>query len=582
MKEPTRWRTGMRLGVTALLATAALTAIPATLTPPLRSVAYAEEVVDSASSTETGTYVHSGRFEGSMTYALYMQSDYTFSMHIYGATSMPDYDSSSSKPWVDYLGPRDIGQLKTIYIEDGVTGIGNYAFSDLRGLTTVEIADSVQRIGDNAFAGSTNLANYSLPKNLKYLMAGAFKDAQQLEDLTIPDGIEYIGEKALVAPSRLLKFGDTLPTMPKDSDGKFTAIPGQPAVLDISHVKKTISYDTMLSAHCWQGRFTSFIVGANYEGGVEYLSHTSTAEWSNHIDVGATDVTYELDRMYGTWGPYYVTSVSRPYHDLKAIYSQESSSPAGNDGNGCYRRPSDFYNLNEYALTQQDSLNYWSRDRMTYITWDQYWLLEDYRGDKPKAEWTTPTPPTAEDTFIGWWKERNLTKPVDPDETTGKVYPEYVKKTDLYSFLGGSLRMNETDPAVSTHIRFGYHMIISKYWIEINTSGKTGWKYSWQRIDGSTYSGSLFPDNLKYAYNGNDYNYVTNLVLTNVPVSYYPVKINTTFVLTYSTPMGDEITIESPGEQRSVWGVAEAVKANSSAPEDQVAYCDKILATKNN
>lgn len=580
MKEPTRWRMGMRLGVTALLATAALTAIPATFTPPaLRSVAYAEEVA--SASDDLGTEIAGGRIAGAVEYKLYLRSDNSYCLQILGLGSMLDYDMTGSKPWDSYLTGATRTSLETIIIEEGVTEIGNNAFINFSGLKTVEIADTVERIGENAFSGCTNLSDYTLPKNLKRIEAGAFKDTKQLEDLTIPEGIEYIGEKALVAPSRLLKFGDTLPTMPKDpSTGNYTSLIGTSKVIDLSHVQKTITTAEMKSTHVWSDRYVSYIVGGNYEGGIS-TGHTGNFSWGYPIDLGATDVTYELT-SYGSssWKSYRVTSVKRSGNDLKAIYSQYDYD--GGSDNGYYRRPTSFNDLVEFKLTAEDSLNYSvTHGCMTYVTWSKYYNLEDYRGDKPKTEWTTPTPPTTDDTFTGWFKDPGLRNPVKPDETTGKVYAGFQPKSAFFTFLGGSLRMDETDPTVSTHIRFGYRINTYVDGCSVDTSGKTGWIYGWTNASGAVYQGELFPERLNLAYAGNDVYYTTNLVITNVPVSHYATSISSQFVLTYTTKSGEEFTLKSPGEKRSVKQVATAVRDNTSAPSTQVEYCKKILATLN-
>lgn len=580
MKEPTRLRTGARLGVTALLAAVALTAVPATLTPPLRSVAYAEEA--SPAYEETGSLVWMD-YLGTCTASLYLQSNGSYTLHITANVSspMPGYGPNDTKPWDGKLSGADRWRLQTIVIGEGVTAVGKNAFTNYWGLTKVVLPDSVETIGENAFSGCTSLSDYTLPKNLKRIEAGAFKDTKQLEDLTIPDGIEYIGEKALVAPSRLLKFGDTLPTMPKDpSTGNYTSLIGTSKVIDLSHVQKTITTEEMKSTHVWADGYVSYIVGGNYEGGIS-TGHQGQFSWGYPIDLGATDVTYELT-SYGSssWTAFRVTSVKRYGNDLKTVYSQ-SSSDAGSD-NGYYRRPTSFNDLDEFNLTAEDSLNYSiTHGCMTYVTWSKYYNLEDYRGDKPKTEWTTPTPPTTDDTFTGWFKDPELRNPVKPDETTGKVYAGFQPKSAFFTFLGGSLRMNETDPTVSTHIRFGYRLQMGIDGCSINHNGKTGWEFSWTSpTTGIVQSGSLYPSNLNTAYDGDPY-WISNLVITGVPANYYPVTINAKFNLTYTTMSGEEFTISSSGESRSVQGVATSVRANQNAPAAQVEYCEKVLSVIN-
>ena len=62
--------------------------------------------------------------------------------------AIPNYDASGT-PWAGITGIADL------YITDGVTAVGNNAFSGMTELETVEIADSVTRIGDFAFSGAS-------------------------------------------------------------------------------------------------------------------------------------------------------------------------------------------------------------------------------------------------------------------------------------------------------------------------------------------------------------------------------------------------------------------------------------------
>ena len=65
---------------------------------------------------------------------------------ISGEGEMTDYSFLSRSPWYDQ-------NIKRIIIDDSVTTIGNYAFSDCSSLTSVTIPNSVTTIGYHAFSG---------------------------------------------------------------------------------------------------------------------------------------------------------------------------------------------------------------------------------------------------------------------------------------------------------------------------------------------------------------------------------------------------------------------------------------------
>lgn len=86
-----------------------------------------------------------------------------------------------------------------ITIEDGVTSIGNEAFSVCPLLVGLTIPNSVQSIGYSAFANDTNLASITIPNNVQSIGSGAFNGCTSLRNVyikattppTIEDDILY-------------------------------------------------------------------------------------------------------------------------------------------------------------------------------------------------------------------------------------------------------------------------------------------------------------------------------------------------------------------------------------------------------
>ena len=86
--------------------------------------------------------------------------------------------------------------VRKVVIKDGVTSIGNSAFSVFDQLEEVLIPDSVTSIGDYAFDSCQNLKTVRLPKNLTSIGDGSFGFCDQLTDVTIPDSVTNIGNYA--------------------------------------------------------------------------------------------------------------------------------------------------------------------------------------------------------------------------------------------------------------------------------------------------------------------------------------------------------------------------------------------------
>ena len=92
---------------------------------------------------------------------------------ISGTGAIPDYtnDTADSRPWVDYW-----KKIKRLVVEDGVTRIGNQAFSGFEYMTSATIASSVTSIGDWAFYYCTSLSDVALGENVTF-GKNAFTDA---------------------------------------------------------------------------------------------------------------------------------------------------------------------------------------------------------------------------------------------------------------------------------------------------------------------------------------------------------------------------------------------------------------------
>ncbi|HIU48761.1 MAG TPA: leucine-rich repeat domain-containing protein [Candidatus Avimonoglobus intestinipullorum] len=94
--------------------------------------------------------------------------------------------------------------LTNITIPDSVTSIGKMAFSGCTALTSITIPDAVETIGIETFSHCESLARVSLPANLKNIEGNAFIYCKALESIVIPDGTTSIGESAFGGCGKLM------------------------------------------------------------------------------------------------------------------------------------------------------------------------------------------------------------------------------------------------------------------------------------------------------------------------------------------------------------------------------------------
>jgi len=86
--------------------------------------------------------------------------------------------------------------LLNVTIPDGVTSIGELAFSECSGLTKMIIPDGVTSIGAYAFRGCAKLTSVSIPDSVTSIGAYSFSGCDRLTGVSIPDSVTNIGEGA--------------------------------------------------------------------------------------------------------------------------------------------------------------------------------------------------------------------------------------------------------------------------------------------------------------------------------------------------------------------------------------------------
>ena len=95
---------------------------------------------------------------------------------ISGTGNMYDYDSNLGSTWSYYY--RET--IVQIVIENGVTSIGNRAFSRCTSLTSVTIPNSVTSIGTYAFSGCTGLTSLTIPNSVTSIGEYAFSSVPNI------------------------------------------------------------------------------------------------------------------------------------------------------------------------------------------------------------------------------------------------------------------------------------------------------------------------------------------------------------------------------------------------------------------
>ena len=93
--------------------------------------------------------------------------------------------------------------LTSITIPDSVTSIGYYAFFYCKSLTSITISDSVTSIGNDAFFYCRSLTSITIPDSVTSIGNDAFSNCRSLTSITIPDSVTSIGNDAFYGCSSL-------------------------------------------------------------------------------------------------------------------------------------------------------------------------------------------------------------------------------------------------------------------------------------------------------------------------------------------------------------------------------------------
>lgn len=128
---------------------------------------------------------------------------------ILGDGEMWDYKTETDAPWHNL-------NVRAVRIENGVTSIGQFAFSGLYNLADVTLPKSVTAVGAYSFKNCINLTSVIMLGNVTSIGEYAFYDCYRLAYTNIPSSVITLGEGAfldcdlesIVIPAGVLEIGE--------------------------------------------------------------------------------------------------------------------------------------------------------------------------------------------------------------------------------------------------------------------------------------------------------------------------------------------------------------------------------------
>ena len=115
----------------------------------------------------------------------------------WGAALYEGEETSDGLLIKDNIIMRCRSRVTSITIPEGVTSIGNSAFSGCSSLISVTIPNSVTSIGNYAFRSCIGLISVTIPNSVTSIGSSAFSGCTGLTSITIPNSVTSIGEYAI-------------------------------------------------------------------------------------------------------------------------------------------------------------------------------------------------------------------------------------------------------------------------------------------------------------------------------------------------------------------------------------------------
>ena len=201
------------------------------------------------------------------------------------------------------------GSLWDVTIPAGLTGFGDYAFESCSRLWAIQIPEGVAAIGESAFAGCSRLLHAVIPSTVTSVGNNAFHGCA-VRDVTIPEGVTSVGDntfsdcrdlESVTFPEGLTNIGTgaflNCPSLTSiEIPSSVTAIGGS-AFGSCSKLKKVVFRRNAGSASPFACGTDPFV---NTDPGIRMYCYRNSAPHTWAEANGYTAVCYE--DMHGTWG----------------------------------------------------------------------------------------------------------------------------------------------------------------------------------------------------------------------------------------------------------------------------------------
>ena len=207
-----------------------------------------------------------------------------------------------SSPWFDYR-----SYIKYVILPDGLTSIGDNAFSGCSSLSSITIPNSVTSIGDYAFIHCSSLTSVTLGNSVTSIGKEAFKDCSGLTSITIPNSVTSIGENAFYYCSSLtsVTLGNSITTIEYGTFSKCSSLTSVTLGNSVTSIGKEAFRDcSSLTSITIPNSVTTIGYRA-----FQYCSSLTSVTLGNSVTSIEADAFYRCENLTSITIPNNVTSI---------------------------------------------------------------------------------------------------------------------------------------------------------------------------------------------------------------------------------------------------------------------------------
>ncbi|MCR5448314.1 MAG: leucine-rich repeat protein [Solobacterium sp.] len=236
-------------------------------------------------------------------------------LSISGEGVIPDSSEEDGSPWIKLY-----ELISAVEIGEGITAVGNYAFSNAKDIYYALLPESLTEIGESAFTDCDNLTYIEIPGNVNRIESQAFADCDSLANIVFCGNAPFMGDEAfrlspdvlekILAPSTSTGWSQSFVTrngipLPIFYDDTMDEI-GVMLLLDISD-SMIDKMDTMKEA---VNKFIDGIGGRINKANIAVMAYDNSTQLVSEYTTDIAKLHYMVNRIKMGAGTQYSTALN--------------------------------------------------------------------------------------------------------------------------------------------------------------------------------------------------------------------------------------------------------------------------------